>query len=208
MQWRLSAESVAARSSSIGKISGPRLPSGRSHAPAEVFAGGLAQAGIRSGHSDRTDIPGDAGRCVSFLKKSGCGLRPRTATEQEELETVGYISREGDILICRRCWCKEHSTFYDRLGRIAIAALGVEAGWPWWKEQKETSHHFHCTQVGRLTPSFMGERRCLRTFAEQQPFGKSGSSVSKKSRRKERPARSRRVPVTTSKAWPQLLCSS
>ena len=67
------------------------------------------------------------------------------------------------IRICERYWCKEHSTFCDRLARTAICDARPEAGRAWRKERQEASHH--CRANGRprwrfATPSPAGTRWC------------------------------------------------
>ena len=56
--------------------------------------------------------------------------------------------------------------------------LGTEAGRAWRKEREETSHHCNRTKISCLVASTLGERRSLRTVA-QQPGYDRGCSVAK-----------------------------
>jgi transposase len=108
----------------------------------------------------------------------GCyvGLQPgRRNSGQSEPQL--HISKEGDPYLrnvagarcaphSRSVWC-----------RLRSATLGPEAGRAWRKEWEETSHHCHRKKAGGLVASLVGERRSLRTVAQQQPLCPAGSSV-------------------------------
>jgi hypothetical protein len=101
---------------------------------------------------------------------------------------------------------KKVSTFRCRL---RSTALGIEAGRARWQEHQEASHYRDGTKAGDATAPLMGERRSLRTAAQQQPNDSSGSCVKQKESQNQKRSSKRkdkaqsRVPVTALIAWPR-----
>ena len=83
------------------------------------------------------------------------------------------------------------------------AALGAETGRAWRKEREETSHHCDGAQAGGVAASLVGERRSVRTVAQQhqaKPMRERRIKLKHSAERKDK-AQSR-VPVTALIAWP------
>jgi hypothetical protein len=62
-------------------------------------------------------------------------------------------------------------------GGLRSAALGTEAGGARWKERKEASDCCDCDKAGGVAASPVGERRSVRTVAQQQSSDSDGSRV-------------------------------
>jgi transposase len=85
----------------------------------------------------------------------GCylGLQPeRRKSGQSEPQM--HISKA--VCIYERCWCREHSTFWVRLGSTAISDGGAETGRTRGKEREEAGDHRGGAEAGGA-----GERRSV-----------------------------------------------
>ena len=139
----------------------------------------------------------------------GCylGLQPgRRNSGQSEPQL--HISKEGDPYLRVGARSAAHSGTVRC--RLRSQALGTEAGRAWWEERKETSDRGDRQKAGSVAASSVGERRSVRTVAQQQPNDRGGSRVKQnsKARIKTVPGREKkkaqsRVPVTALMAWPR-----
>jgi len=105
----------------------------------------------------------------------GCylGLQPgRRNSGQSEPQM--HISKEGDPYL------------RTLLLQGAQHILGPEAGRTWRKERKETSDRGDRKKAGSVA-SPVGERRSVRTIAQQQPNDSGGSRVERKTKQKSKP---------------------
>ena len=87
-----------------------------------------AEAGEGSGHADRVDLHADAGRSASFPQEPGRGLLCRAAAGTEKLgaeRTANAHQQRGRSVSANACWCRERTTFWDRLEPTAICDDGV-----------------------------------------------------------------------------------
>ena len=149
----------------------------------ELSASGAAEAGQGRGHADRADVPADAGRRASFSQEPGRGLLPGTAAGTKELgaERAADAHQQGRRPLSAHAagagsaphpgsvWSGQRS-----------AALGSEAGRARRQEWKETSHHCGGTKAGGLAASSVGERRSVRTVAQQQAESDAGGRIKPK----------------------------
>ena len=69
--------------------------------------------------------------------------------------------------------------------KISTAAR-TETGRAWWKEWQETSDRGHCEKAGGAAASSMGERRSVRTVAQQQPNDSGVSRVKQNGKTKSK----------------------
>ncbi len=79
------------------------------------------------------------------------------------------IFKGAAIRICGRCWCKEATHSGSIRGGLRSQALGSEARGAWWKERQNASHRGDREKAGGVAASPVGERRRVRTVAQQQP---------------------------------------
>ena len=90
-----------------------------------------------------------------------------------------------------------------------ISALGTEAGRAWREEREEASHRCDREKAGGVAASPVGERRSVRTVAQQQPNDRGGSRIKQKAKQiktvpgREKTKAQSRVPVTALIAWPR-----
>ena len=71
--------------------------------------------------------------------------------------------------------------------RLRSQALGPEAGRARWKEREEASDRGDREKAGGVAASLVGERRSVRTVAQQQPNDRGGSRVKQKGKTKSKP---------------------
>ena len=89
--------------------------------------------------------------------------------------------------------------------RLRSPALGSEAGRAWRKKREEASHRGHRKKAGGAAASPVGERRSVRTAAQQQPKRDAGGQQTKVKivLGREKTKAQSRVPVTALMAWPR-----
>jgi hypothetical protein len=111
----------------------------------------------------------------------GCylGLQPgRRNSGQSEPQM--HISKEGDPYL-RTLLVQGAQHILGPFGvDCDLRRWGLKLAGAWRKEREETRHRCHGPKVSRVAASSVGERRGLRTVAQQQSAGCKGSSISKK----------------------------
>jgi transposase len=137
----------------------------------------------------------------------GCylGLQPGRRNSGQSKPQM-YISKEGDPYL-RTLLVQGHSMSWDRLGSTVISGAGPEASGTRWTKREEADDRCHGQKAGSAAASPVGERRSVRTLAQQQPHNRGGSRVKTKPKSKSFPEEKKtkaqsRVPVTASMAWP------
>jgi transposase len=92
----------------------------------ELSAGGAAETDQGCGHADRVDLHADAGRPHRFRQSRdvGCYLGLQPGRRNSGRASRRCTSARKVIPICARCWCRERSTFWDRLAWTVICGAG------------------------------------------------------------------------------------
>jgi hypothetical protein len=88
-----------------------------------------------------------------------------------------FASRKGSPRFC---------TGFTPSESVRSPALGPETGRTWREEQQEASHRGDREKAGGVVASPVGERRSVRTVAQQQPNDRSRSRVKTKSFQEEK----------------------
>src|SRR5512146_1041068 len=179
----------------------------RSAGRAELSPGRAAQTDQGSGYADRADLPADAGRPAPFPQEPRRGLLPGTTARAKKLraERAADAHQQGRRPVpSNPAGSRREAHSGTVWSRSRPAPLGPEAGRARREERQETGHHRHGPQAGGLAASSVGERRSLRTIAQQQEPGSAGSRVNQNLQGKEKTKLTRRVPVTALKPWPNL----
>jgi len=134
----------------------------------------------------------------------GCylGLQPgRRNSGQSEPQM--HIRKEGDPYL-RTLLVQGAQHILGPFGvDCDLRRLGTEAGRAWWKKRQEASHRGDGEKAGGAAASFVGERRSVRTVAQQQANDSSGRRVKTKPFQEEKRQSQSRVPVTALMAWPR-----
>ena len=92
-----------------------------------------------------------------------------------------HISKEGDPYL-RTLLVQGAQHILGPLGWTVSAALGPEAGRAWREKRKEASYRGDRKKAGRVTASPVGERRSVRTAAQQSRNDSSSGRVRKQNR--------------------------
>ena len=93
-----------------------------------------------------------------------------------------HISKEGDPYL-RTLLVQGAQHILGPFGhRLRSQALGPEAGRTWREEREEASHRGDREKAGGVAASPVGERRSVRTVAQQQPNDSGGSRVKQSKR--------------------------
>ena len=135
----------------------------------------------------------------------GCylGLQPGRRTLGQS-EPQLHISKEGDPLSANAAGARRAAHSGTIRCGLRSAALGPEAGRAWWEKRQEASHRGDREKAGGVAASPVGERRCVRTAAQQPRNDSSSGRVRKQNRSRKGKTKSHsRVPVTALIAWPR-----
>src|SRR5208282_1585053 len=169
----------------------------RSSGPAELSAGGAAEAGEGRGNVNRADVFADAGRPASLPQEPRCGLLSGAAAGTKKLwsERAANAHQQGrrpvsaDVVGARSA---AHSGSV-RSG-LRSQALGSEVGRARREKREEASHRGHGQKAGGVAASPVGKRRSVRAIAQQPPNHSCGSCVKTKSFQEEKDKSQSRVP--------------
>ena len=156
---------------------------------AELSAGGAAEADQGRRHADRADVLADAGRSASLpqeprrglLSGAAAGTKKLGAERAADAHQQGRRSVSADVVGARSA---AHSGTVRC--RLRSQALGPETGRAWWKKREEASHRGDREKAGGVAASPVGERRSIRTVAQQQPNDSGGSRVKQKGKTKSK----------------------
>src|SRR6202166_3391315 len=149
----------------------------------KLSASGAAEAGEGGGHVDRADLPADAGGRASLSQEPGRGLLPGIEPGTAELRTerAADAHQQGRRSVSANpagAGSAPHSGAV--WSRQRSAPLGFEAGRARRQEREETSHYCSGAKAGRLAASPVGERRGLRTIAQEQANSDAGGCINPK----------------------------
>src|ERR1019366_6571798 len=128
--------------------------------PRKLSANGATGTGEGSGDADRTHLPADAGRSVSFSQEPGCGLlcgiAARTAQLGAERAAAPHQQRRRSLSAnVASAGSAPHSGSVWSGQRPA--ALGFEAGRARRKEGEEASRDCDGAEAGGVVASVVGE---------------------------------------------------
>src|SRR6266849_4015650 len=176
---------TAAGSRRIAQRTDPRIQRrDRAVGAAELSASGAAETGEGGGDADCAHLPADLGRSASFSQEPRRGLLSGITTGTAELgaERAAAAHQQGGRSVSANAAGAGSASHSGTVwSRQRSAALGAETGRAWWEEWEETSRDRDSTKASSLAAPIVGERRSVRTAAQQQSTHAGSSLVEESS---------------------------
>jgi hypothetical protein len=153
------------------------------------------------------DVFADAGRSASLPQEPRRGLLSGAAARTKKLRAkrTADAHQQGRRLPADAAGAKSAAHSGTVRCRLRSAALGTEAGRARWEKREEASHHCYGEKARGVATSLVGERRSIRTAAQQRAQRDAGGSIKPNHSKKGKARAQSRVPVTGSIAWPNYI---